>query len=83
MNDSVRRKRKRARFTHDPALVQLAEDAQVITREQVEGVVHVIGKDSAAADALERADEHRGPVRFWYSKSRGMLSVELIKDTRH
>lgn len=83
MNDSVRQKRKRARFTHDPALVQLASDAQVITREQVEGVAQVIGEDSAAADALVRADKHNGPVRFWYSKSQVMLSVELIKDKRH
>ena len=83
MNDTIRRGRERARFTHDPALVQLAGDAQIITRGQVEIVAQVVGKDSAAADALKRADEYGGPVHFWYSKSQGMLSVQLIKDERH
>ena len=83
MNDAPRTKRDRARFTEDPALVQLAEDAQVVTRKQVEGVALVMGEDSAAADALKRADAHNGPACFWYSKSQGTLSVQLLHDMRH
>ena len=60
-------------------LVQLPPDAKVVARRHVEMVAEIIGDGSAAADALKRADEHNGPVRFWYSASALMLSVELLK----
>lgn len=70
-------------FSRDEALVNIGTDAVSIGREYVERVALIIGPQSAAADALRRADEHGGPVRFWYSKSNGTLSVELLKETRH
>lgn len=70
-------------FSRTEALVKVGPDAKVITREDVEKVASVVGPGSAAADALRRADEHDGPVRFWYSEKQGMLSVELMKPTLH
>lgn len=69
-------------FSRTEALVPLPKDAQELSREDVEAVARIIGARSAAADALRRADEHGGPVRFWYSASLGMLSVQLLQDTR-
>jgi hypothetical protein len=59
--------------------IPLPSGAIELSREQVEMVAWIIGRCSAAAAALERADEHDGPVRFWYSPGpSGMLSVELL-----
>jgi hypothetical protein len=82
MDDEPRTKRKRAHFSHDAAMIQLADDAKVVSRANVERIAGIVGEDSAAADALKRADEYKGPVRFWYSASQGMLSVQLLQDTR-
>jgi len=70
-------------FSRTEALVPLPEDAKELSRRDVEAVAEIIGDRSAAADALRRADEYGGPVRFWYSASLGTLSVQLLKDTRH
>ena len=70
-------------FSRTEALIPLAEDAREINRALVETVAKVIGPHSAAADALKRADEHGGPVRFWYSAATGTLSVELLQDKKH
>ena len=67
------------KMTLGDSLVQLPSDARVIKRRHVEMVAEIIGESSAAADALRRADRHDGPVRFWYSASAAMLSVELLK----
>jgi hypothetical protein len=72
------------KMTGGKNLVQMPSDAKVIPRDHVERVARIIGDSSAAADALRRADEHAGPVRFWYSSSQAMLSVELLKpETLH
>ena len=70
-------------FSRTEAMVPLGPDAVVISREDVERVATIVGAKSAAADALRRASEHDGPVRFWYSPKEGRLSVELLKETRH
>jgi hypothetical protein len=70
-------------FSRKEALVPLPKDAKELSREEVERVAEIIGDGSAAADALRRADEHGGPVRFWYSSSTGTLSVQLLQDMRH
>lgn len=84
MTDKPEKKRStQTVFQRDAALVQLAPDAKVISRENVEQVARLVGEGSAAADALKRADEHDGPVRFWYSQKLGTLSLELLKETLH
>jgi len=70
-------------FTREAKLVQLAADAQIIDRKNVAVVARIIGPNSAAAEALKRADEHTGRSVFWYSKKLGMLSVQLLKETVH
>jgi len=66
-------------FSRTECLIPLAGDAKELTREQVETAARIIGPHSAAADALKRADEYDGPVRFWYSSETSTLSVELVK----
>lgn len=67
------------KMTSGENLIQLPADAKTIKRDHVERVARIMGEKSAAADALRRADEYDGPVRFWYSESTKMLSVEPIK----
>lgn len=44
-------------------------NVRVVSRETVECVARVMGLNSAAAKALENADEHDGPVRFYQTRS--------------
>lgn len=70
-------------FDREPELTKLPADAQSLDREQVEQVARILGEQSQAAQALERADCHDGPVRFWYSSSASILWLELVQDRRH
>lgn len=71
------------RFSHAESLIPLDPDAVEVPRETVEHAAELLGPDSASADALKRADEYEGRVRFWYSPSYGTLSLELMKDKGH
>lgn len=67
-----------SKLTSGICSVQLPDDSIEILRERIELMVQRFGPSSTAAEVLARADAHAGEVRFWYSKSLGMLNVELL-----
>ena len=70
-------------YTHEPGLIHVPKDAVEVPREIIESVANILGEASVAANAIRKADTHTGLVRFWYSKSDGMLILELVPDPRH
>jgi hypothetical protein len=63
-------------------MVQLPADAVEVAREKIVMATWLLGPESRAAAVLEKADEHDGPVRFWYSPSMQTLNVELLQDEK-
>jgi len=54
--------------------------AREIGRDLLERLVDILGPASAVARALEQADQHDGPVHFWWSN--GLVIVEKIPKER-
>lgn len=66
-------------YQREAKLIPLSEGSVELTREQVQFTADMFGSESNAAQALKRADEHDGPVRFWFSPKEGLLSLELLE----
>lgn len=50
-----------------------------VPRQVVETVAHILGPQSASAQALTEANAHNGPVRFWRERGGSKFIVELLK----
>mgnify|MGYP001823396163 CR=1 FL=1 len=66
-------------YQREAKWLPLSEGSVELTREQVEFAAEQFGPGSNSAQALKRADEHNGPVRFWFSPKDGLLSLELLE----